>query len=569
MSTGDDNDELVDNLVNGNYISTPLIEKVFRAVDRANYYLPEHRDNAYKDVAWKHGHLHLSAPCIYSEVMESLKLEPGLSFLNLGSGTGYLSTMAGLILGPYGINHGIELHDDGVQYAFDRLEEFKLKSEMFDEFEFCEPKFVAGNCLQLNSGVRLYDRVYCGAACPAEHENYMRNLISVGGILVMPLNDQLLQIRRISETSWETKNVLPVSFASLVLPSKGSQDETVELPDVHLPSLQDVARIAIRSILRANVLKEYPNLCNNHRTKRKASKNGKNSKAAKDRRIQFQMMMLERCYSDDDDEDDDDDDDQYFPSVISPSSSEESGSSEHDTPEEESSDQTVPGGVRRRACPKSSNCLNEKMEVDEQSDSSSTPVKKLPRYRTRFRIGQTLGANEEKDEEEAGTPTAAAAASSSTTTATNKKDSNNERKKSNENISDDDDEDSDSEDENFGFTNPKLLKRNVFAARTLPPVTTKVKVWCSSTASADTSETSGVSTMSDHSDIDSGKDGLNSNKESPGTDSGAWSHGSVDNINETEEDKKPRETISKYLQEKIKQLPLPLALKSFLVYYRI
>ena len=34
--------------------------------------------------------------------MESLKLEKGLSFLNLGSGTGYLSTMAGLLLGAHG-----------------------------------------------------------------------------------------------------------------------------------------------------------------------------------------------------------------------------------------------------------------------------------------------------------------------------------------------------------------------------------------------------------------------------------------------------------------------------------
>ena len=63
------------------------------------------------------GNLHLSAPCIYSEVMEHLQLEPGLSFLNIGSGTGYLSTMAGLILGRNGINHGIELHADVVEYA--------------------------------------------------------------------------------------------------------------------------------------------------------------------------------------------------------------------------------------------------------------------------------------------------------------------------------------------------------------------------------------------------------------------------------------------------------------------
>lgn len=49
----------------------------------------------------------------------------------------------------------------------------------------------AGNCLLLGSGCQLYDRVYCGAGCPSEHESYMKNLIKVGGILVMPLNDQV------------------------------------------------------------------------------------------------------------------------------------------------------------------------------------------------------------------------------------------------------------------------------------------------------------------------------------------------------------------------------------------
>ena len=99
VSAGEDNDDLIDNLKEAQYIRTDLVEQAFRAIDRADYYLEEFRDSAYKDLAWRHGNIHLSAPCIYSEVMEALDLQPGLSFLNLGSGTGYLSTMVGLILG--------------------------------------------------------------------------------------------------------------------------------------------------------------------------------------------------------------------------------------------------------------------------------------------------------------------------------------------------------------------------------------------------------------------------------------------------------------------------------------
>ncbi|KAI8501554.1 Protein-L-isoaspartate O-methyltransferase domain-containing protein 1 [Branchiostoma belcheri] len=359
VSAGEDNEELVDNLKEADYIKTKKVEEVFRAIDRGDYYLEEHRDNAYKDLAWKHGNIHLSAPCIYSEVMESLKLKPNLSFLNLGCGTGYLSTMVGLILGkypvlpvpevyrkmtklrwdsgdlhytptdnekpftdvlstlpvghlicyhhsvlswdsvyvmchtahgcPFGINHGIEIHQDVVEYAKQKLSWFMKNAEVFDDYEFCEPRFVIGNCLLLPSGCKTYDRVYCGAACPPEHENYMKNLLKIGGILVMPFEDQLQQITRTGQNSWETKNILPVSFAPLVLPQKSDaprdmsclwsslQVIVLQGPDVKIYShqyspvvqcgtsqsadcscrtLQDLCRISIRRILRANVKAE-------------------------------------------------------------------------------------------------------------------------------------------------------------------------------------------------------------------------------------------------------------------------------------------------------------------------
>lgn len=48
----------------------------------------------------------------------------------------------------------------------------------------------------------------------------------------MPFNDQLLQITRKSETVWETKVVLPVSFATLQLPSPAESKESLMLREM-------------------------------------------------------------------------------------------------------------------------------------------------------------------------------------------------------------------------------------------------------------------------------------------------------------------------------------------------
>jgi hypothetical protein len=46
--------------------------------------------------------------------------------------------------GPYGINHGVELHEDVIEYAYSKLHEFKRTSPALDCYEFCDPIFVKG-----------------------------------------------------------------------------------------------------------------------------------------------------------------------------------------------------------------------------------------------------------------------------------------------------------------------------------------------------------------------------------------------------------------------------------------
>uniref|UniRef100_H2Y5L8 Uncharacterized protein n=1 Tax=Ciona savignyi TaxID=51511 RepID=H2Y5L8_CIOSA len=155
--------------------------------------------------------------------------------------------MAGLMLGCHGINHGIEIHDDVVDYAEEKVGQFMRTSLAFDRYSFCEPEFVVGNCLDISPDVLGYDRIYCGAGCPNEHKSFLTNLLNINGILVVPLSDQLQAITRTGQTTFESKNILPVNFATLVVPveSKGLKSMPSRLP----PTLQAICRGCIRKVI--------------------------------------------------------------------------------------------------------------------------------------------------------------------------------------------------------------------------------------------------------------------------------------------------------------------------------
>ena len=46
--------------------------------------------------------------------------------------------------GGHGLNHGIELHQDVIDYANERLQYFMKDAIGFDHFEFAVPNFVQG-----------------------------------------------------------------------------------------------------------------------------------------------------------------------------------------------------------------------------------------------------------------------------------------------------------------------------------------------------------------------------------------------------------------------------------------
>ncbi|XP_050402614.2 protein-L-isoaspartate O-methyltransferase domain-containing protein 1 [Patella vulgata] len=570
VSSGSDNNDLVDNLVEANYIKSPDVERVFRAVDRADYYLEEHREGAYKDLAWKHGHIHMSAPCIYSEVLESLLLQPGLSFLNLGSGTGYLSTMIGLILGPYGVNHGIEIHEDVVQYARERLEHFKKTSTCFDDFDLCEPQFETGNCLQLVPG-QLYDRVYCGAACPQEHENYMKNLISINGILVMPLNDQLQQIRRTGDTTWEVKNVLPVSFASLVIPNTDSAVTSVELPCSQFLPLKAACRLSIRRTIRTKIHLDYPELTKVNKQKKKKIKSSSRKRRINIVPMNMGMMIL-RQYDDSEESDDDGFSRQLrnlrqsHPRVVEEDSGEHSDHADEidnnisDLEMTKSENSKEVHIANQNESKSKEDAIDNVKDVDEMGESSSNIKWQYPSVRIdRSEPDSTeFGEKAQKFNDNHCCHSPANQSSECAQSTSNGKIAENGHSKCKNVKSVSTDE---SDDDNIDFDILEMLNRNRSVMRSLSPPR---KIRYSSNTSADTSETSGFGSLGDEpSEVDSCH---SSDKPSPSSSVGD------EGMDCTEEEipppQPPKDNICTYMKGRINELPIPATLKSYLVYYR-
>lgn len=170
---------------------------------------------AHADQPLKEGNVHLSAPHIYGSALEALELQPNssMTFLNIGSGSGYVSCIVADIMGTrsgnYGTNQslthfialhvvflcsfclflsplGIEIHSDVVQHSKNAIEAWKRASTR----DSPPIHIIHGNGLDVNAtcgeSAVGFDRIYVGAAVERRHLSKLTTLLRPGGILVGP-----------------------------------------------------------------------------------------------------------------------------------------------------------------------------------------------------------------------------------------------------------------------------------------------------------------------------------------------------------------------------------------------
>jgi protein-L-isoaspartate O-methyltransferase len=175
---------------------------------------------AHKDQPVKDGNVHLSAPHIYGSVLESLELEndSAISFLNAGSGSGYLTCIAASILGPRSIHYGVEVHQDVIRHSQAAIAAWKEASPEGRKIQHIH--IIHGNALELqpNNGECAlgFDRIYIGAAIETSSLALFKKLLKPGGILVGPVDDELVKVVRCQRPSPGTANEFTVQVISAV-----------------------------------------------------------------------------------------------------------------------------------------------------------------------------------------------------------------------------------------------------------------------------------------------------------------------------------------------------------------
>lgn len=242
------NASMVEELGRSGALKSPECIAAFLATDRRHFWIegsgsPE---LIYADMPLRTGRLHLSAPHIYAKALESLMpLRPGMSFLNVGSGTGYFNSIVAELTGEMGTNHGIDIWPETIHHARERCwlrreqkkqaEEGMVEAEnkLRTEQSTGEPaggrkaqnhmEFTLGNVYQLDVNHTMrYDRIYLGA-CANSKSKYLYRLLEVGGILIGPFQtghtQQLRRVVRASETQFNVEILGSVQFACLVEPA--------------------------------------------------------------------------------------------------------------------------------------------------------------------------------------------------------------------------------------------------------------------------------------------------------------------------------------------------------------
>ena len=202
-------EQLINNLIENGYLKTPEIINAFRKIDRVDFIPEELKSEATANTPLPIGYGQtISQPLTVAFMLELLQPKSGHKILDVGSGSGWQSSLLAYITG-----------DEGRVIAIERISELsEFGKNNSKKYNFKNLEFVVGDGSKGYKKEAPYDRIIVTAGAPRIPKSLLEQLKDPGKLLI-PVGGRGLQELKLvekKEGEFSTKNLGGCVFVPLI-----------------------------------------------------------------------------------------------------------------------------------------------------------------------------------------------------------------------------------------------------------------------------------------------------------------------------------------------------------------
>ncbi len=220
----EDYENLINSLINDNYLKTPEIIEAFKAIDRADFVLNEYKSEAYVNAPLPIGFGQtISQPLTVAFMIELLQPKAGEKILEIGAGSGWQTAILAYITNKQGQSGkaglSIEVRSPNI-IAIEHIPELREMAEKnVAKYNFIKNEVVKVIAADGSRGYKKeapYNKIIAGAAASGEVPADWCKQLKIGGRIVAPVENSIVVIDKTEKNKCDKKEYFGFSFVPLI-----------------------------------------------------------------------------------------------------------------------------------------------------------------------------------------------------------------------------------------------------------------------------------------------------------------------------------------------------------------
>jgi len=209
MGFQEENEKLIEHIKSIGYLKSKQVEEALRKIPRHSFIPESIRHLAYRDTPLSIGYNQtISQPSTVVAMTEALNVKKDQKILEIGTGSGWQTSILSYLVGEKGFVYTIEVIDELAEFAKGNLQKMCIRNVEV---------FVKDGSLGLEEKAP-FDRIIVTAACPGIPKPLLEQL-KIDGTMVIPVGDVYLQemmIVKKLKNKIEKKSIGSFMFVPLV-----------------------------------------------------------------------------------------------------------------------------------------------------------------------------------------------------------------------------------------------------------------------------------------------------------------------------------------------------------------